>query len=277
MHAAAPELRRFAFGENWKSFLHLVDESRIAAAQKAICAMLPLRSWQGMRFLDAGCGSGLHSLAARRLGAFVHSFDVDENSVECTRALRARYHENEQNWTIERGSLLDGARMQSLGQFDIVYCWGVAHHTGAMHQALANLCPSVKPGGFLYLGIYNDQGLPSRIWKKVKKLYCSGRLGKYLVLAAGIPYFIVKGFLADLAHGRNPFLRSRHSPPGRGMSPIHDWVDWLGGYPFEVARPEEIFDFYQTRAFTLVRLTTCRGGMGNNEFVFQRRTPLPGE
>ena len=63
----------------------------------------------------------------------------------------------------------------------------------------------------------------------------------------------------------------REQKPARGMSVWHDLVDWVGGYPFQVAKPEEILDFYRDRGFSLKRLTTCGGGHGNNEFVFQRR------
>jgi 2-polyprenyl-6-hydroxyphenyl methylase/3-demethylubiquinone-9 3-methyltransferase len=54
------------------------------------------------------------------------------------------------------------------------------------------------------------------------------------------------------------------------MSPWRDTVDWVGGYPFEVARPEEVFDFCQQRGLLLLRLKTCGGGRGCNEFVFGR-------
>jgi 2-polyprenyl-6-hydroxyphenyl methylase/3-demethylubiquinone-9 3-methyltransferase len=56
----------------------------------------------------------------------------------------------------------------------------------------------------------------------------------------------------------------------RGMSPWRDVVDWVGGLPFEVAKPEEIFEMFQQRGFSLDRLRTCAGGLGCNEFVFSR-------
>lgn len=54
------------------------------------------------------------------------------------------------------------------------------------------------------------------------------------------------------------------------MSPWHDVVNWVGGLPFEVTRPEQIFDFYRDRDFTLRQLVTCGGGLGCNELVFLR-------
>ena len=61
---------------------------------------------------------------------------------------------------------------------------------------------------------------------------------------------------------------SKHST--RGMSYWHDQIDWIGGYPFEVAKPEEVFDFYRQRGFNLTRLKTWAGSLGCNEFVFSR-------
>jgi 2-polyprenyl-6-hydroxyphenyl methylase/3-demethylubiquinone-9 3-methyltransferase len=57
----------------------------------------------------------------------------------------------------------------------------------------------------------------------------------------------------------------------RGMSPWRDVVDWVGGFPFEVAKSEEIFHFYLERGFQLCELRTCAGGIGCNEYVFERR------
>jgi 2-polyprenyl-6-hydroxyphenyl methylase/3-demethylubiquinone-9 3-methyltransferase len=51
------------------------------------------------------------------------------------------------------------------------------------------------------------------------------------------------------------------------MSRWHDLVDWVGGYPFEVAAPEFVFDFYRERGFSLIQMKTCGGGLGCNQFV----------
>ena len=56
----------------------------------------------------------------------------------------------------------------------------------------------------------------------------------------------------------------------RGMSAWHDLVDWVGGLPFEVAKPEEIIEYFKERGFTLEKLTTCAGGHGCNQYVFER-------
>lgn len=262
---------RFEFGENWRRFLSVLDDERIAAAERAIRAMLGVEHLRGCRFLDLGSGSGLSSLAARRLGAEVHSVDYDASSVACTRELRRRYvGGDDAGWTVERGSALDAAYLRSLGAFDVVYSWGVLHHTGAMWQALENVVDSVAPGGKLFVAIYNDQGSWSGRWARIKRFYNSGSLARSLVSATFIPAWVLRDLAADVVWRRNPVARYRSYKSGRGMSVMHDWVDWLGGYPFEYAKPEAIFDFYRDRGFELVKMKTAGGSMGCNEFVFRR-------
>src|SRR5262249_37169619 len=158
---AADEIRRgerFAFGRNWRRFLDTVDPERIAAAEHALATMLDLPDLRGRTFLDAGCGSGLSSLAARRLGARVRAFDFDAEAVACARELKRRTVGDDPEWTIEPGDVLDDAGIAALGTFDIVYSWGVLHHTGAMWRAVDAVCARVAPGGILYIALYNDQG-----------------------------------------------------------------------------------------------------------------------
>jgi 2-polyprenyl-3-methyl-5-hydroxy-6-metoxy-1,4-benzoquinol methylase len=262
---------RFQFGENWKRFLSVLDAERIAEAEQSLKGMLEVETLSGRSFLDIGSGSGLFSLAARRLGARVHSFDYDAQSVACAQELKRRFFAGDAGWTIERGSVLDEDYIKRLGQFDIVYSWGVLHHTGAMWRALSNAAVPVAEGGRLFVAIYNDQALKSRLWRSVKRLYCSGAIGKIIVPIIFIPFFLIGGLGLDIVRGRSPLARFREYKRSRGMSIVHDWIDWLGGYPFEVARPEEIFDFYRARGFALDKMMTCGGGLGNNQFVFTRR------
>ena len=266
--AFAPSEKRFEFGENWERFLSVLDDERIVQAKSALESMLGANLLMGKSFLDVGSGSGLSSLAARSLGARVHSFDFDRRSYQCTLELKRRYFPEDENWTVEQGSILDPSLVARLGKFEIVYSWGVLHHTGRMWDAMENTASLVSRGGTLFIAIYNDQGWISRWWKQVKDLYCSGAAGRWLVKAAFYPYFVLSGFAADLVQRRNPIRRYTEYKKRRGMSATHDWVDWLGGNPFEVAKPEEVIHFYLARGFQLRKLKTCGGRLGCNEFVF---------
>jgi 2-polyprenyl-6-hydroxyphenyl methylase/3-demethylubiquinone-9 3-methyltransferase len=263
---------RFAFGANWSRFMECVDERRIKAAEDSLIEMTRnADSIAGRTFLDAGSGSGLFSLAASRLGAArVHSFDYDANSVATTAEIKRRFRPASPAWTVECGDILNRDYVDSLGKWDVVYSWGVLHHTGRMWEAIANACDLVAGGGLLFIAIYNDQGWKTRVWKKIKRLYSANVLGRAAVLAAFIPYWTMRGAGGDLLRFRNPLRRYRDYRSERGMSIVHDWIDWLGGYPFEAARPEAVFRYVTDRGFTLRNLMTC-GNLGCNQFVFERR------
>ena len=259
---------RFGFGENWQRFVRILSPERIAAAEKSLCSMLGVGDLNGKTFLDAGSGSGLFSLAAYRLGAHVHSFDYDPQSVACTEQLRRAYTTGgESNWTVEGASILDQDYLDALPQFDIVYAWGVLHHTGAMWQAVENASRLVKPGGALFVALYNDQGGVSERWRAVKRLYVrSPRALRPLLAASCFVFEYWKRILKGTLHGRP--LEALGSD-ARGMSAWRDVVDWVGGYPFEVAKPGEVFGFLHARGFTLTHMVTTET-LGCNEFVFHR-------
>lgn len=266
---------RFEFGANWSAFLDVLDDERILEAENSLRKMLGRDDLRGLSFLDVGSGSGLFSLAAARLGADrVHSFDFDPSSVGCTQELRRRYAPAGAEWTIERGSALDADYLRSLGRFDVVYSWGVLHHTGALWTALENAIDAVADEGRLFIAIYNDQGPRSRLWHAVKRTYNA------LPAALRLPYALLimvprESMTAAkaVALGRPlGYVRLwRDWKRSRGMSRWHDLIDWVGGYPFEVATPEAVFEFVRARGFDLDRLKTCSGGLGCNEFVFTRR------
>ena len=235
--------------------------------------MLEVEDLKDRTFLDIGSGSGLFSLAARRLGAKVLSFDFDSHSYACTKELKRRYFEDDAGWTVEQGSALDEEYVESLGKFDIVYSWGVLHHTGDMWKGLANAALAVADGGKLFIAIYNDTGSQATRWHWIKKTYCrlpNALKSPFAVLAIlpdetkRLVNYTVKG---------NPFGYLKYWKNyrnDRGMNRWHDIVDWVGGFPYEVATADEIFEFYKAKGFTLEKMKTGGVGLGCNEFVLRK-------
>jgi 2-polyprenyl-6-hydroxyphenyl methylase/3-demethylubiquinone-9 3-methyltransferase len=193
--------------------------------------------------------------------------------VRATAWLRGRFGSLD-GWVIDQGSIIDREYTRKLGQFDVVYAWGVLHHTGDLWTALDAAASLVAPGGSLFIAVYNDQGFESRVWTRVKRSYNSaGPLNRRLLIAGSYCYLHRHDPLhaaARLALRRRGTGRRVLRP--RGMSARHDLVDWVGGYPFEVAKPERVFAAVHESGFELRRLTTCAGGIGCNEFVFERRS-----
>ena len=253
---------RFGFGENWQRFSRVISDDRVDVAQQSLRGLLGVADLSGRRFLDVGSGSGLFSLAARRLGAEVESFDYDADSVSCTEALRQRYRPGDERWRVSRGSILDAQFLAPLGRFDVVYSWGVLHHTGNMHEAFERIGALVAPGGTLAIAIYNDQGWISRYWTGVKRVFNSGAAGRVAMIVVHAPYLVGARYVVRALTGR---LRLE-----RGMSLWYDMVDWLGGWPFEVARPEAVVESFRARGFDSVLTRTVGTRMGCNEFVFRR-------
>ena len=270
---------RFEFGKNWNAFLSVLDDERISKSVESLQTMLGVDDLAGKTFLDIGSGSGLFSLAARRLGAKVHSFDFDSNSYACTKELRRRYFANDEDWTVEQGSALDFEYVESLGKFDIVYSWGVLHHTGKMWEALANAAIPVADCGRLFIAIYNDTGSQAKRWHWIKKTYC--RMPRLLKTP-----FAIAAILPDEARSLarsvvslkpQSYVRSwTQYKNGRGMNRWYDIIDWVGGYPYEVATVDQIFEFYKARGFSLAKVKSGGVGLGCNEFVFEKKRQKPG-
>lgn len=260
---------RFRFGQNWTLFAQSITEQHIARAAESLERIS--NGIRGKTFLDVGCGSGIHSLAAVRCGArMVHSFDCDLESVECARRLRTVWA-SDADWTIEPGSALNVDYLKSLGQFDVVYSWGVLHHTGDLWTAL-NLI-TLPASDLLIISVYNDQGTTSRLWRTVKRWYNhSGAFRQRTMEALVFLLIWGKHAIANLLRLRplETVRNWRNYSKARGMSPWIDVVDWVGGYPFEVAKPADVVAFYRERGFHLAHATLCGNGKGCNEFAFRR-------
>lgn len=263
---------QFSFGKNWQRYLDKITLAKIVSARETLCAFLGDREINGSSIVDIGSGSGIHSLAFYLSGASkVVSLDVDAFSIQATRTLSELFGSRDGCWEVREGSVLDKKFLQTLGQFDIVYSWGVLHHTGDMYGAIDNAKDLVKPGGVFLIALYNHRTrFPgSEFWKRVKYLYSHrGWLTKRIIEC----FYLLYVFLVALFR-RGPleyfnYIRD-YGRTSRGMDFWTDRIDWLGGYPYEYAKPEEIEKFLEERGFRLVRIEYDTG-VGCNEFLFEK-------
>ena len=263
--------RAFDFGKNWINFSKNIDEKRIELATSSFTKLIDF-DLKNKSFFDVGCGSGLSSLVALRLGAKVFAIDNDGYSIISTTNLLKKFSLNK-NYKIEKKSILDDRFIRKVKKFDVVYSWGVLHHTGDMWKALENCSLKVKKKGKLVLAIYNDQGGASKRWYIIKKIYVSSpKVIRFLLVLFFFIFFEIRSFMIKILRFQNPFSFDdwKNKKKNRGMSVIHDLIDWVGGYPFEYSKPEEIFNFIKKKGFSLDNLKTNAGGHGCNEYVFTK-------
>lgn len=257
---------RFHFGENWRNYISKVDTNKIESARSSLISMIGTSDLSEKKFIDIGSGSGIFSLSAKMMGANVVSFDYDENSVYCTNELKKIYFSNDSEWQIMRGDILDKSFLMTLEKYDIVYSWGVLHHTGDMWGSIDNSMDLVKDEGQLYIALYNDQGMRSKYWTIIKYLYSRFFILRPFLILLHLPY----PFLASLFWR----LISNRLELNRGMTYWVDYIDWLGGYPFEVSKPKDVVQYIESKGFVLEKQVLCGSRSGCNEFVFKKKSIL---
>lgn len=253
----------FSFGENWKDLNKSVTEKEIARSIEDIIHWIGKESIEGKRVLDLGSGSGIHSLGFFRLGAAeLVSFDYDKHSVSATTEHWERAGKPA-NWKVMHGSILDKQFIAGLGTFDLVYSWGVLHHTGSMWEAINNALTMVKPGGLFYITLYKDNNYEKSVAKK-EKFNASSAFGKRMMINKEI----LKHMAKRAVRFKNPFAWNQKLE--RGMNVYHDIVDWLGGLPYEAANEDEMLQWGYANNVKMLRIQ-CMGNYGScSYYLFQK-------
>ncbi len=260
------EETRYDFGDNWHDFINDLQQSQIDSAKNDLKSLIGDIS--GKSFLDIGSGSGLHSLAALSLGAkWVTAIDYDPMSVKSTRALLS-HHAANLPWEANHDDIL---KSSITTKYDIVYSWGVLHHTGDMWRAIENAAAKCKKGGILALALYNKTPFCA-LWKHEKRLYSKYRFIRPLFNIL----FSTALLLRTALTGTNPFRYISEYNSNRGMSFMTDIRDWLGGYPYESVSDTELVNKLQGMGFQLMtqkNTTPSLGlfGSGCGEWVFMKQ------
>jgi SAM-dependent methyltransferase len=260
---------RFGFGKNWQDFVDRhYSEERVQIAQNHLLSFLKMPDLSGKRMIDIGCGSGLHSMAALRANVSeLFSFDYDPDSVAATRKLHVLLREPP-HWRIEQGSILDEEFLSKLGEFDVVYSWGVLHHTGDQWSAIRNAAKLLATSGVFYVALYTSEVFvdpPAEYWLAVKRRYNRSGWAVKRWMEGG---YIVRQLAGVVRAGKNPFTFVMHYKTSRGMSFYTDVKDWLGGWPMEFSSVEEVKRFAgEELGLELINIAT---GEANTEYLFRR-------
>lgn len=254
---------RFAFGANWSDYAQEVTEEHVQAAEASLTDLVGRpRNGVDTTFLDVGSGSGIHSVAAARLGFTVTAFDYDIQSVETTRRL-VRKFELETQVTVMQGSILDEDFLKSLGPFHLVYSWGVLHHTGNMWRAIDNTLGMAceRPSARVVLALYRKT-LLCPLWTAEKRWYAEasprGQAAARRII--GGAWSLSRQVKARIRRGGN---QDDHYLENRGMSRDHDLHDWLGGYPYESVDPYELVQHVLARGWSPITAPSPHRGLGS--------------
>ena len=261
---------RFGFGANWADYIEKnFSKDRLDISKTHLLEFLKLSNLEGKTFLDIGCGSGLHSLAAYESGAkSVFSFDFDKNSVATTKKLHA-FAGSPNNWTISQGSVLDAEFMQTIPKADIVYSWGVLHHTGSMWEAINNAAIPMHEDSIFCIALYTTDVYidpTPEYWLKIKRQYNDG--GELRKRFMEWRYAYRQLIAPRLKRLENPLRVIRDYKQTRGMSYWTDVRDWLGGWPMEFAGIEETKVFCRDKLG--LEMLNINAGEANTEYVFRR-------
>ena len=268
------EEAHFAFGKNWAVYAEKIAQAEIDEAERGLSRLTGHERLDGKRFLDIGSGSGLHSLAALRLGAKeVVAVDIDADSVATTRAVLGR-HAAGKTFRVERATIfeLDSAE---LGTFDIVYSWGVLHHTGDMESAIRRAAALVRGGGQFIFALYRRIWM-DWFWKPEKRWYANA--GPQAQAHARAVYIALFRLGLRLTGRRFSTYVADYRERNRGMDFHHDVHDWLGGWPYESISALEVDRLMADLGLVLLRqfVSKKRGrhsgvfGSGCDEYVYTR-------
>ena len=237
--------QRYDFGEQWNEYAQRASDEDLQVSLDAFKALLPSDfDPSGKSILDIGCGSGMHSVSAARSGFDrVVAVDYYDGSIQATRSIAKRAG-------VQINAFQDDILHTAITeQFDVVYSWGVLHHTGNMKAAIDSAKSLVKPGGLFIISIYLETPLCG-FWKVEKRVYTA------------LPRIFQNG--ADyLFRGLSIALKAvdGKQEKERGM----DWKvgvkDWLGGYPYESASPQKTVEMVGDK-FKLINSFNTEAGPG---------------
>ncbi len=240
---------RFEFGQNWNLYSKSISDVEVNLAKQGIIKLMPTKTaLDSKSFLDIGCGSGIHSIAANTLGfESITATDFDLKSVNTAISNKKIFNSN---INIFQDDILN---TKIKNKFDVVYSWGVLHHTGNMEKAILNSRKLVNDEGYLIIAIYKKTYF-CKMWHFIKKLYCNSprfikKIFNFTFYTLRLSLYLIKG---------NKISKYKQI---RGMNLYFDSIDWLGGFPYESASKDVIVSMVGD-GFELVKFFDAKPNLG---------------
>jgi SAM-dependent methyltransferase len=173
---------------------------------------------RGKRVLDAGCGQGRWSYGFIKLGATVRGIDTSVSAIKYANEHLKRTTPPARFCVL---NVLDERQLSKVfnnAEFDIIWCWGVLHHTGDPEKGFDNLVKLLKPGGTIHLYLYGKKSFVNKFWRRVfnvmpldKRKRLAERMARLQTLVGKIKLNKVTRFPVGAFYNLFPFSPSAHS------------------------------------------------------------------
>ncbi len=214
---------------------------------------LPPDFFRGKRVLDVGCGSGRWTYALASLGAEVTAVDITDAAVEITREVADRLPPGSGPVTVMQASLF--ALPFAPAQFDVVVSWGVLHHTPDTAAAFREIASSVKPGGLLYVMVYERRNPVKVVGTDLLRLALRHvspetryRFCGKLIVRNRVLFTLLRGLVACIPErDLSPALDARTAQFG-----LYDWYSPRYNHLHSVA---EVYGWFHAAGFEDLSLT----------------------
>jgi len=185
----------------------------------------------GKKALDVGCGQGRWAYGLKKIGCDVLGIDTSPSAIELAR-----------KWGLNAKvmNLFEISNAGLAGQFDLVWCWGVIHHTADPERAFRSVVDAARRGGLIHCYVYSrPRSRRVRVMREVLKPF--GFSTRRRIISMWIKLGLYHGSVHEGFDALSPSINKEI-----GEHEIKRWCEDLGldyerRYPRWASKSEDIF------------------------------------